>query len=104
MNWSNIQTVPRVRYGIVCPSACVCLLFWEALSWAIGKRKKLYKKPAAVDISAAVDVVQLLCNSARTAAAAACAVTNLTGAVYAKVYRALTIMRSIDSLIDDGCC
>ena len=63
-------------------------MFWEALSWAIGKRKKkLYKKPAAVDISAAVLVVQLLCTCARTAAAAAAyAVTNLTGAVYAKVY------------------
>ena len=50
-------------------------------------KKKLYKKPAAVDISAAVLVVQLLCTCARTAAAAAAyAVTNLTGAVYAKVY------------------
>jgi hypothetical protein len=81
-----IQTEPRVR------------LFVRQFDFLLpgylgqsGNGEKNYKKPAAVDFSSRRCCCATF-TSAYSAAAAHIQSVNLTGAVYAKVYGALTIM------------
>jgi hypothetical protein len=67
MNWSNIQTDPRVRLFV---RQLVFYLLFSG-SAILGNRKtgkKTKQKPSVVDISAAIDIVQL-CTCTCTATA-----------------------------------